>query len=73
MDPVKLKAMVRDDTWRSCSARSKNPAAVGALRGLFDLIIETLAPGDLAHTLQEAKKARKFVEELVAVRGDSTP
>ena len=29
------------------------------------LIIETLAPGDPAHTLQEAKKARKFVEQLV--------
>ncbi len=29
------------------------------------LIIETLAPGDLDHTLQEAKKAREFVEELV--------
>jgi hypothetical protein len=43
MDPVKLKAVVRDDTWRSCSARSKNPAAVDALHGLFDLIIETLA------------------------------
>jgi len=29
------------------------------------LIIETLAPGDLPHTLVEAKKARRFVEELV--------
>ncbi|MBL7037930.1 MAG: sugar phosphate isomerase/epimerase [Pirellulaceae bacterium] len=29
------------------------------------LIIETLAPGDPAQTLEEAKKARKFVEELV--------
>ena len=29
------------------------------------LIIETLAPGDLPRTLAEAKKARKFVEELV--------
>jgi sugar phosphate isomerase/epimerase len=30
------------------------------------LIIETLAPGDQAHTLEEAKKARKFVERLVS-------
>ena len=43
----------------------------GALRRLakggFDrgpLVIETLAPGDLAETLQQAKQARRFVEEL---------
>jgi len=30
------------------------------------LIVECLAPGDLAHTLAEAKKARRFVEELVS-------
>lgn len=30
------------------------------------LIIETLAPGDMPQTLAEAKKARKFVEELVS-------
>ncbi len=29
------------------------------------LVIEALTPGDLAGTLKEAKKARKFVEELV--------
>ena len=29
------------------------------------LAIECLAPGDPAHTLAEAKKARRFVEELV--------
>jgi sugar phosphate isomerase/epimerase len=33
------------------------------------LIIETLAPGDQAHTLEEAKKARKFVERLVSNLG----
>jgi hypothetical protein len=30
------------------------------------LIIECLAPGDLDQTLAEAKKARQFVEQLVA-------
>ncbi len=30
------------------------------------LVIECLAPGDLDHLLAEAKKARRFVEELVA-------
>jgi sugar phosphate isomerase/epimerase len=30
------------------------------------LIVECLKPGDLPHTLEEAKKARKFVEDLVA-------
>ena len=29
------------------------------------LVVECLAPGDLAHTLAEAKKARAFVEQLV--------
>ena len=29
------------------------------------LVIETLAPGDPAHTLEEAKKARRFVQELI--------
>ncbi len=29
------------------------------------LVIECLAPGDLPHLLEEAKKAREFVEELV--------
>jgi len=33
------------------------------------LIIETLAPGDPAQTMQEAKKARKFVEQLVSDQG----
>jgi sugar phosphate isomerase/epimerase len=33
------------------------------------LIVETLARGDLAQTLAEAKKARAFVEELVAKVG----
>ena len=28
------------------------------------LLVETLAPGDLVHTLQEAKKARRFVERI---------
>ena len=28
------------------------------------LLVETLAPGDPAHTLQEAKKARQFVERI---------
>ena len=32
------------------------------------LVIECLAPGDLAQTLAEAKKARRFVEELVGQR-----
>ena len=45
------------------------PALMARLRkGGFThgpLIIETLAPGDPAQTLEEAKKARKFVEELV--------
>jgi sugar phosphate isomerase/epimerase len=45
------------------------PALMAQLRkGRFahgPLVIETLAPGDLAHTLQEAKKARTFVQELV--------
>lgn len=30
------------------------------------LIVETLAEGDLASTLQEAKKARQFVEDLIS-------
>ena len=30
------------------------------------MMIETLKPGDLAQTLAEAKKAKKFVEQLVA-------
>lgn len=30
------------------------------------LVIEVLAPGDLDHTLAEAKKAKEFVEKLVA-------
>jgi len=29
------------------------------------LIVETLEPGDLGHTLAEAKKARRFLEQLV--------
>jgi sugar phosphate isomerase/epimerase len=29
------------------------------------LMVETLAPGDQAQTLKEAKQARKFVESLV--------
>lgn len=33
------------------------------------LIIECLAPGDLPQTLAEAKKAREFVEQLVAAKG----
>jgi len=33
------------------------------------LIVETLAPGDLAHTLEEARKARRFLEELVGQKG----
>ena len=48
------------------------PALVSRLRkGGFThgpLMIETLTPGDPAHTLDEAKAARRFVEELV---GDS--
>ncbi len=30
------------------------------------LVIETLAPGDLAETLEQAKKARKFLEEVTS-------
>jgi sugar phosphate isomerase/epimerase len=30
------------------------------------LVVETLAPGNLPALLQEAKKARKFLEDLVA-------
>lgn len=45
------------------------PAVMAALKkGGFTggpLVIETLAPGDLAATLAEAKKARAFVESLV--------
>jgi sugar phosphate isomerase/epimerase len=33
------------------------------------LVVECLARGDLAQTLAEAKKARRFVEELVGQRG----
>jgi sugar phosphate isomerase/epimerase len=33
------------------------------------LVMECLAPGDLAQTLAEAKKARQFVENLVGQRG----
>jgi sugar phosphate isomerase/epimerase len=33
------------------------------------MIIEMLAPGDLTHTLAEAKKARRFVEQLVSNGG----
>ena len=44
------------------------PALTARLRkGGFthgSLLVETLAPGDLAHTLQEAKKARRFVERI---------
>jgi sugar phosphate isomerase/epimerase len=28
------------------------------------LVVECLTPGDLEHTLAEAKKARQFLEEL---------
>jgi len=49
------------------------PALLARLRkGGFTsgpLVIETLARGDLAKTLAEAKKARKFVEELVGHKG----
>ncbi|HUT37640.1 MAG TPA: sugar phosphate isomerase/epimerase family protein [Planctomycetota bacterium] len=45
-------------------------AVLGALKkGGFaggPLVIETLAPGDLPALLEEAKKARRFVEDLVA-------
>ena len=30
------------------------------------LLVETLAPGDLPHTLVQARRARNFVEQLVA-------
>ena len=33
------------------------------------LVVETLAPGDLPHTLAEAKKARVFLEELTGQKG----
>jgi sugar phosphate isomerase/epimerase len=33
------------------------------------LVIETLAPGDPDHTLKEAKRARRFVQELVGDEG----
>jgi hypothetical protein len=36
----------------------------GAL-ALVPLVVETLAPGELPALLAEAKKARKFVEDLV--------
>ena len=37
------------------------------------LVIETLAPGDPEHTLEEAKRARRFVQELVGGRGQPSP
>ncbi len=44
------------------------PAVFAKLRaGGFEggpLVVECLEPGDLAHTLEEAKKARRFLEEL---------
>ena len=43
----------------------------GGFRG-GPLVVETLAPGDLHHLLREAKKARRFVESLVAV-GERRP
>ena len=46
------------------------PALMARLaRGGFTrgpLVVETLAPGDPAQTLEEARKARRFVEKLVA-------
>jgi len=34
------------------------------------LVVETLAPGDLAGTLEEAKKARAFLENLVGQKSN---
>jgi len=30
------------------------------------LVIETLSPGDLVETIKQAKKARKFLEEMTS-------
>ena len=47
--------------FRAVLARLKQGGFTGG-----PLVIETLAPGDLPHLLAEAKKARRFVEALVA-------
>lgn len=35
------------------------------------LVVECLDPGDLAHTLEEAKKARRFLENLTGQKSDA--
>jgi len=49
------------------------PALMARLRqGGFTggaLVVECVAPGDAAQTIEEARKARKFVEDLVAKLG----
>jgi sugar phosphate isomerase/epimerase len=50
--------------FRAVLARLKKGGFAGG-----PLVIETLAPGDLAKTLDEARKALKFVQEVVAQAG----
>jgi sugar phosphate isomerase/epimerase len=50
--------------FRAVMARLKKGGFAGG-----PLVVETLAPGDLAKTLDEARKALKFVQEVVAAIG----
>ena len=50
--------------FRAVMARLKKGGFAGG-----PLVVETLAPGDLAKTLDEARKALKFVQEVVAQAG----
>jgi sugar phosphate isomerase/epimerase len=50
--------------FRAVMARLKKGGFAGG-----PLVVETLAPGDLAKTLDEARKALKFVQEVVAQVG----
>jgi sugar phosphate isomerase/epimerase len=50
--------------FRAVMARLKKGGFTGG-----PLVIETLAPGDLARTLEEARKGLKFVQELVGQAG----
>jgi len=50
--------------FRAVLARLKKGGFTGG-----PLVVETLAPGDLARTLDEARKALKFVQEVVAAIG----
>jgi hypothetical protein len=44
MSKRNLKAKVTQNTWKQCAARQKSEETVATLHGLFDCIVEGLAP-----------------------------